>query len=474
MGFYRPSPALRPLIGALLLGLTLALGLLGLPSPGLGTAQLHAQHDHQSHEDPDSPEATLYTCGMHPEVIQEGPGTCPICGMDLTPMMPRSGGSPSTLTIDPVTVQNMGMRVAEVSRGEVWRSIRILGEVLAPEHRVAVVNLRVSGWIEAIYADKTGQAIKAGEPLFRLYSPEVIAAQEEYVLALASGGENSRLAKAGLRRLKLMGLPAWHLKELARHRDGQRTVTFPSPATGVVLHKNVQAGARVSAGQDLYQIADLGEVWIEGQVYQFDGPLVAVGQEATIEVPSDPASTLSAPIEYIYPLLDPRTRSLTIRFTLPNPQGALMPGMFATVSIKAAPREGLRVPSESILRSGSSTSIFVSTSPGHYEGREVRIGMVGDNGYTEILEGVAEGETVVTSGQFLLDSESQLQEALEKMLTRRLQIQPEAGAESKKMLPHEEAGPYRCPLHPSVIEESEPGICPIDGLELAPAPGAQR
>lgn len=485
----RPLRLLVAILGALLtVGLSAGLLVHG------GAPLAHAD-DHQ-----------LYTCGMHPNVIQDEPGTCPICGMNLTPMQRNSpqkgssterkikhwvapmdpsyirdepgkspmgmdlvpvyeddgtGSSDGAVIIDPVTVQNMGVRIAKATEGEVYRNIRTVGEVQAPEDRLSVVNLRFSGWIERIYVDETGQRVDRGDRLFEIYSPEVVAAQEEYVLALKASGPDSPLARAARRRLELWGVPSSHIRRVAERRDGQLTVTIPSPSSGFVLHKSVVLGARVMAGQDLYRIGDLSQVWIEAEVYEFDAPYVRHGQAAKVELPYELGRARESEISYVYPTLDPRTRTLRVRLVLDNPEGALLPGMFATVRLKAEPRTGVVVPSEAILHTGERHLLFVSKKVGRYEPREVSLGLVGDNGLTEIVSGVRSGEAVVTSGQFLIDSEAQLQEAVQKMLDARLQ---------KRAQPMDGPMEYVCPLHSDLIAGEDPGFCPIDGLPLMARP----
>ncbi len=382
----------------------------------------------------------LYTCGMHPEVLQDGPGLCPICHMDLTPMHGGSEGGavPSAVTgamadgeggllIDPVVVQNMGVRTAPVTRGSLVRNVRTLGEIEVAEDQVSVVNLRYSGWVEAIHVDQTGEKVRKGQALFDIYSPELVATQEEYLLALR--GADDSLTRSTRRKLELWDLSGRQIDELAAEGEASRTVTIHAPRAGYVLHKNVVEGARVAAGSDLYRIGDLETIWVLAEVYEFDAPWIAEGQPARMELSFAPGESYAGQVSYVYPTLSEVSRTLRVRLEFENPGLALRPGMFATVYIEAQRRDGaLTIPSEAILHGGESQTVFVVEALGHYRPREVTTGLSGDGRRTEVLSGLDEADEVVVSGQFLLDSESQLQEAVAKMLADRLAGAGDAGA----------------------------------------------
>ena len=409
---------------------------------------------------PDLSESTqLWTCGMHPQVVQDTPGTCPICGMDLTPM----GASPASadddsLRIDPTVVQNMGVRTEIAKRQTVFRHLRTIGEVEVGEDELSVVNLRYSGWVEKLYVDRTGDPVKAGQALFEVYSPELVAAQEDYLLAIRSQGKDSDLANSARRKLELWDLGSRDLDRVRDEGEVRRTFPVRAPQAGFVLHKDVVEGARVKAGQDLYRIGNLQRIWVTAEVYEFDAPWVEVGQPAQMELTYDKGKILEGEVAYIYPTLDEKSRTLTVRLEFENTGQKMKPGMFATVYIEYRRLDDvIAVPSEAILHSGTRELVFVALGDGHFDPREVKTGLVGDRSMTEVLEGLDEGDEVVVSGQFLLDSESQLQEALRKMMA------PEAAVEAEA----DEA--WTCPMHPEV-HEHEPGRCPECGMDLVTTP----
>ena len=460
---------------------------------------------------------TLYTCGMHPNVIQEEPGSCPICGMDLTPMEkpkkkasgPRkikhwvapmdptyirdepgkspmgmdlvpayvddnSGDSSGTITVDPVMVQNMGVRVMHVERGPIFRHVRTIGEVDVAESEISVVNLRFSGWIEKIWVDETGQEVKRGQWLFSIYSPELVSAQKEYLLAYNSSGPNSGLTNSAAERLRLWNIPESALKKVIRNQNVDRNLVITAPRPGYVLQKNVVEGARVNAGQDLYRIGNLKKIWVTAEVYEFDAPWIKVDQAAKMELSFQRGRQYEGKVGYIYPTLNPKSRTLKVRLEFENPGVDLKPGMFATVRIEAQRKdEVLRIPTEAILHSGERQLVFTTREIGKYEAREIVTGLVGDGHITEVLSGLSEGETVVTSGQFLLDSESQLQEAVQKLLAARLQVknkQQVDNASAQQDSAHDHGADegslyYTCSMHPTIVQDG-PGTCPICGMDL--------
>ncbi len=448
----------------------------------------------------------LYSCGMHPNVVQEGPGTCPICGMELMPIRGGAGGEKAAsgerkikhwvapmdpkyirdgpgkspmgmdlvpvyedaapdasasglIKIDPVIVQNMGVRIEPVRRQTVFRHVRSIGEVQAAEDRISVVNLRFSGWVERIYVDKTGDPVDKGQPLFDIYSPDLVAAQEEYLLALRRQGAKSELARSARRKFTLWDLAEEDVASIVRSGRARRTFPIRAPRTGFVLHKKVLEGARIAAGQDLYTIGDLSRIWVMAEIYEFDAPWVEVGQHAEMELAYEGGRILEGKVAYIYPTLNEVARTLTVRLEFENSELRLKPGMFATVYIQFRRKDDvLAIPAEAIIDSGKRKLVFVAYGDGRFEPREIVTGLTGDRHITEVRSGLEEGEQVVLSGQFLLDSESQLQEAIRKMLAQR------SGQETSPAT-DDQATLFSCPMHPEIISEHV-GRCALCGMDL--------
>jgi Cu(I)/Ag(I) efflux system membrane fusion protein/cobalt-zinc-cadmium efflux system membrane fusion protein len=381
-------------------------------------------------------------------------------GMDLVPVYEDQAPGESAsgaVSIDPMVVQNMGARIEPARRQTVFRHVRAIGEVEVGEDQISTVNLRFSGWVERIHVDKTGDPVEKGQTLFEIYSPEIVAAQQEYLLALRTQGAASNLARSARRKFDLWGLAERDIASIASSGKVRRTFPIRSPRSGYVLHKRVVEGARVEAGQDLYSVGDLRHIWVTAEVYEFDAPWVEVGQPAQMELSYEEGKVLEGKVAYIYPTLNEVSRTLTVRLEFENPDMRLKPGMFATVYIQFRRRDDvLAIPTEAILDSGRRKIVFVSIGDGRFEPREIVTGLTGDHHVTEILSGLAEGDQVVVSGQFLIDSESQLQEAIRKMLARR------SGASE---VSHERPTVFSCPMHPEVIA-TEPGRCSVCGMDL--------
>ncbi len=432
---------------------------------GIRTEQAHAQNQKQ-----------LWTCGMHPQVIKDEPGTCPIChmkltpleveaesaetvsaekkikywwdpmigpdsisdkpgkssmGMDLVPVYEDKVSGGKTVTIDPVVVQNMGVRFAAVKSGPVRRNIRAVGFLKEAEPNVHDINLRVSGWIEKIYADTEGAEVKKGEPLFELYSPEVQVAVAELIAAkkAASSRATDFLSKETTKilvdssRQKLMqwGLSNAQVQKLSSLDQPPRTIPFVSPLTGHVTEKNIVQGASVKAGERALRIVDHSTLWLDSQLYEQDLPFIHLGQDVSATVEAMPGKVLDGKIIFLHPHVDPVTRTTTVRISLPNPKMILRPGMYATAEIVAQLEGGnILAPSEAIIDAGTRKVVFVSLGNGRFEPREVKTGVSAEDGMTVVLEGLVSGETIVTSGQFLLDAESRMKQAIQKHLDQKL------------------------------------------------------
>lgn len=473
------------------------------------------------------PEKMLYTCSMHPQVVQDHPGNCPICGMKLVPLRKeQTSGSkdhPSaadgsrkvkyykstmllgeisqtprkdsmgmdmvpvyegeeetgTISVDPATVQKMGVRTGIVTKGPVRRVIRTVGAIDYNETALADVTTKFRGWIEKLYVDSTGKQVRKGEPLFDIYSPDLYSAQNEYVLASNQSG-GSGLKASARQKLKLFDISEDQIAELERSRQPQRTLRVDAPIDGIVVEKMAVQGQMVEAGMKLYRLADLGIVWVQSQIYEQDLALLKLGQEAEVSLSYLPDRKFRGRVTYIYPTVDEKTRTARVRMEFHNPGLFLKPGMFATVELHAELEpSALLVPDSAVLRSGEKNTVFVALGDGHFEPREVTIGPRADNDAYEVLDGLKEGERVVTSGQFMLDSESQLRDAIQKMLNpnaspRLLAERPAPSPPQNMASPRaveSQPSSYVCPMpEHATIKYNHGGKCPICGMTLIPAP----
>lgn len=413
-----------------------------------------------------------WTCGMHPQVHEERPGNCPICGMKLVPER-RSASSdavnPDAIAIDPVTIQNMGVRTAPVTRGPLRRVIRSAAAVDYDEAQLAVVTTKYRGWIEKLYANRSGQVLRQGEPLFEIYAPELYSAQTEYLLALAgAAGEAANPLLASARtRLEYLDVSPAQIAALEKARTASKTLPVTAPRDGIVVEKMLVEGQMVEAGMPLLRIADLRTVWVLAQVFEPDLPLLRAGQEVAVKFSARP-DALPGLVSYVYPTVDDRTRTGRVRVELPNPGLALKPGMFASVEIRVeVAADAVLVPEQAVLRSGNDNHVFVALAGGRFEPRPVTLGGSGEGGLCQVLSGLQPGETVVTSAQFLLDSESRLRAGMAKMTP------PPAGTSAPVPAPPAvpaAAAWYVCPMdeHADVLY-NKPGECPRCAMKLVPA-----
>src|ERR1035441_10093310 len=464
---------------------------------------------------------TLYTCGMHPWIIQDHPGNCPICGMKLEPVHKTAGATASSeeqkilyykstmkpgetskvpakdsmgmdmapvyenaaaasfaIAIDPATIQLMNIQTAEVVRGPLRRTIRTVGTIDFNETGLADVTTKFKGWIEKLDVDATGQLVHRGEPLFEIYSPELYSAQAEYLAVLnstnSSGG--TTLREAALDKLKFFDVSDTQIAELGKSPTPKKTLEILAPADGFVIEKDVVQGQMVDAGMKLYRLANLGIVWVFAQVYEQDLPYVQLGQEATVKLSSLPDREFRGRVTYVYPNVDEKTRTAKVRLEFENPGYFLKPGMFVSAQITAELEpSALLVPDSAVLRSGEKNTVFVSLPGGKFDPRVVVLGPESEHDMVEVISGLQEGERVVASGQFMLDSESQLREAIQKMssaVAATPSLPSSATNQTAQTLPAntvKQGVVYVCPMPEHVsITYDHPGNCPICGMVLVP------
>jgi membrane fusion protein, copper/silver efflux system len=400
-------------------------------------------------------------------------------GMDMVPVY-EGEDETSAITVDSVTIQKMGVRTAPVTRGPLRRVIRTVGVVDYNETTLADVTTKFRGWIEKLYVDATGKQVRKGEPLFDIYSPDLYSAQNEYVLALAQAGASGMKGSAR-QKLALFDISDDQIANLEKTREPQKTLRVNAPIDAVVVEKLVVQGQMVEAGMKLYRLADLGIVWVQSQVYEQDLAFLKLGQEAEVSLSYLPDRKFRGRVTYIYPSVDEKTRTARVRMEFHNPGLFLKPGMFATVELKAELEPSvLLVPDMAVLRSGEKNTVFAALGGGRFEPRTVTLGPRAENNTYQVMSGLKEGERVVTSGQFLFDSESQLREAIQKMLSpgtaasTPTPIEEPAGnkpapPQSAFTAASEPSSAYVCPMpEHTTIKYNHAGKCPICGMTLIP------
>ncbi|MCA8950452.1 MAG: efflux RND transporter periplasmic adaptor subunit [Planctomycetes bacterium] len=372
-------------------------------------------------------DAGYFTCGMHPWVILPAPGLCPICHMDLTPLDPSK--FTGEVAIDPVVAQNIGVRTALVTTGPLAATVRTVGKVDYDETSLHDVDLRVAGWIEQLHVDFLGARVERGQPLFELYSPELFQAQQDYLLALRQkelpkvafvprvGEDAMSTLESARTRLSYYGIGEAQIAALERRGVADRTMTITSPAAGTIVDKRAVAGMRVDPGMRTYRIADLSTVWVTATAYEYQLPFLELGQQATMTLTYVPGQKFAGRVTYVYPWTDEKTREVNVRLEFDNPQGLLKPGMFVNIELhRTLAQERTLVDRAAVIDTGERRVAIVSLGNGRFEPRTLRTGIETDGGKVEVLDGLVPGERVVTSAQFLLDSEARIREGLGRML----------------------------------------------------------
>ena len=412
-------------------------------------------------------EKRLYTCGMHPEIISDEQGICPICNMRLIPKresITETGG----VKISSETKQNMGLVTSPVVYYDISKSINAFGKVVVPEPNTYQITIKTMGWVERLFVAENGEQVFKRQPLFEIYSPEIVTAQKELLIALSESDNPSmqRLAHSARQRLQNWDISDDQLAELEKSAKISRTMMIRSPVDGFVRIKNITEGSRVEPNKVLYDIVDISKVWITAQVYEQDLPHITMNQTGRVVIPSLPGRVFEGRVSYIAPLLDNRGQ-IEIRLMIDNAGFLLKPEMYAEVTIEKDTKQPvLAIPRNAVINSGKRQLVYVAESENTFKQREIITGMVGRDDMTEVVEGLDEGEAVVVSGQFLIDSESRLSEAINN------------GGETHNHQHTEQVTPannddpddiHTCPMpeHSHILNYG-PGKCPECGMDLVP------
>ncbi len=393
-----------------------------------------------------------YYCSMHPQVTSNEPGRCPICSMDLIPIVSnekkaepkiifyRHPMNPTitaetpqkdsmgmdfipvyededtettSVTVSPAVINNLGVRTTEVKRKTLPRHVDTVAYINPNESLIGHVHLRTEGWVENLTVNTIGDRVKKGQLLFTLYSPTLVNAQEEYLKALERS--NKRFISASKNKLKSLGISSSQINKLTKTRKVKKTISIFAHHDGIVTELMIREGMYVEPSTETISMVDLSNVWVLAEVFEQQAAWIKVGQKAIAKVPSLPSKTWAGSVDYIYPVLDPVTRTLKVRLKFDNPNELLKPNMFAHVKIYSNPRENiLAVPREAIIRDGSSERVVLAEGDGRFSQRQIKTGIESED-LVEIIEGLGEGEKIVTSAQFLLDSEASLRASFQRM-----------------------------------------------------------
>lgn len=353
---------------------------------------------------------------MEPTIHYPGPGKSRM-GMELTPVYPDEvqGDDQSTIRISPTVVNNLGVRTAVIIKGTLARRIETVGFIEPNENKISHIHPYAEGWVKNLVMKAAGEPVKKGQLLLQLYSPMLVNAQEEYLIALGTG--NHDLIEASYKKLRAFNISEQQIQQLKATRKSSQLIDIYSPQDGVIAALNIREGMRVTPDTEIMSLVDLSSIWMIAQIYEDQANWVNVGQAAEARLSAFPGKVWNGEVEYIYPQVDPMTRTLKVRFRFDNPNGILKPNMYASLTILAEPKQNvLSIPLEALIRSSQGDHVIVALGDGRFQARLVVTGMESGN-QVEILSGLSPGEKVVMSGQFLIDSEANLTAGLQRIET---------------------------------------------------------
>lgn len=413
--------------------------------PGKKPAGAIQEGDAPEGSEPDTQRKIKYwQAPMNPSFISDRPGKSPM-GMDLVPVYEDAAGTDG-IRISPTVAQNIGVKTEIIEKRKLSREIRTVGLLTYDERKVTHIHTKYQGWIEKLHVDFTGQEVNEDDLLVEIYSPELVSTQEELLLAMKYhqslkdspfqeiGQGAKSLLESARRRLELFDVPEHQIESLIRDQKITKTMHIHSPVRGFVIKKHALQGMFVQPGMSLYTIADLSNIWVLADVYEYELPWIRLGQEVEMTLSYFPGKKFSGKVTYIDPFLESQTRTIKVRMEFKNPGWQLKPDMYANVTLKSViAKRAVAIPEEAVIRSGDKDLVVVITSSGGFKSKEITLGPQA-NGYIQVLQGLRAGEKVVVSSGFLIDSESRLQEALSK-----LQETKEAPPPEMKTRKHEAA-----------------------------------
>lgn len=369
----------------------------------------HLEHQHDTR-------LSKYVCPMHPQIVRDEEGSCPICGMDLVKKkIDLSQLEGPSVKINGAIQQAMNIRTATVERGRLWKYIKTVGSIAYDEKRLVHVHPRAAGWVETLRIRAEGDKVKRNQVLLDYYAPDILSAQVDFLIARKQAGLSKNRLDNARNRLRLLDLPEYVIKGIEQRNEAQNTVPLLAPQAGIITQLNIREGMYITPSTEIFTIADLSKIWVMVDVFEQQLAWVEVGKDARITVPAYPDKRWDGKVEYIYPDLDPQTRTLKVRLRFDNPDLRLKPNMFANVVIYGGPKNDvLKIPAEALITTGEREAVVKAEGDGSFKPIKVVTGSWHSD-EVEILSGVKEGDEIVISGQFLIDSEANIQASFARM-----------------------------------------------------------